>query len=306
MKKLLIAAAVITLAVCAVAQQVPAPQEDEKPTFKVDVKLVNVFTTVVDQNGAPVGGLKKEDFTLTEDGIEQRIALFQRESQLPLSVVLALDTSLSTRQNLKLEKESARRFVRSLLRPVDALELYQFSEFVDRVVPFTSDLKRIDRAIERLHPGSATALYDAIYLGAESLVERDGRKVMVLISDGGDTLSRTGYAAALRAAQQAEAIVYSIIVVPISAQAGRNTGGEHALIQLSKDTGGKHFYADSIEALDKAYAQVSDELRTQYLISYYPKARLSDSEFRRIQVTVKWDRPVVARHRAGYYTSKLK
>ena len=110
---------------------------------------------------------------------------------------------------------------------------------------------------------------------------------MVVITDGGDTMSKVDYQEAVRAAETAEAILYSIIVVPIEASAGRDTGGEHALIQLSADTGGKYFYASSLSQLDEAFRQISDELRTQYMLAYYPSQRLADSDFRRIQVTVE-------------------
>src|SRR5579883_1699263 len=113
--------------------------------------------------------------------------------------------------------------------------------------------------------------------------------------------------AMLCAAQQAEAIVYSLIVVPVEASAGRDTGGEHALIQLSEDTGGKYYYASSLAQLDSAFKQISDELRAQYLLAYYPSQRVSNSEFRRIQVTVSGP-PASAgdrvRHRTGYYSAK--
>jgi Ca-activated chloride channel homolog len=109
----------------------------------------------------------------------------------------------------------------------------------------------------------------------------------------------------VRAAQEAEALVYSIIVVPIENSAGRETGGEHALIQLSADTGGKYYYATSTSQLDEAFHQISDELRTQYLLAYYPSQRFSNSEFRRIQVSVSGNSgPYGVRHRAGYYTVK--
>lgn len=285
-------------------------RQEQLPNFKVDVKLVNVFVTALDANGAPVANLTKDDFQLFEDGQPENIAVFERESGLPLSIVLAIDTSLSTKKDLKLEVDSARRFAHSILRPVDALALYQFSENVDELVPFTANLERIDRGIERVRVGSATALYDALYLGAEALEPRRGRKVIVVITDGGDTVSKTGYAGAVRAAQQSEAIVYSIIVVPIEASAGRDTGGEHALIQLSRDTGGKHFYATSLAQLNRAFQRISDELRTQYLLGYYPSRRVADSDFRRIEVRLRGDTddssPYQLRYRTGYYTSKLR
>lgn len=289
------------------AASISTAQEQPATTLKVDVRLVNVFVTVTDKNGAPVSTLTKDNFRLREDGTEQKIAVFDKESALPLSIVLAIDTSLSTKRDLPLELASARHFCHVILRPVDALSLYQFSEIVEEVTPFTADVKTIDRGIDRIHVGSATALYDALYLGSGTLEKRKGRKVMVVITDGGDTVSKTDYRDALRAAQEAEAIVYSIIVVPVEASAGRDTGGEHALIQLSEDTGGKYYYASSLPQLDSAFRQVSDELRTQYLLAYYPSQRFSDSEFRRIQVSVTGvadESELHARHRTGYYSSR--
>jgi Ca-activated chloride channel family protein len=289
------------------ADSVTQSAHNPETTLKVDVKLVNVFVTVTDEHGAPAAGLKKENFGLLEDGKPQTISVFDKESVLPLSIVLDIDTSLSTRKDLPLELSSARRFAHTILRPIDALSLYAFSEIVSEVVPFTSDLKAIDRGIDRVRQGSATALYDALYLGAQALGPRKGRKVMVVITDGGDTVSQVDYKEAVRAAQEAEAIVYSIIVVPIEASAGRDTGGEHALIQISEDTGGKYFYATSMPQLDDAFQRISDELRTQYLLAYYPSQRLSDSSFRRIEVKVDGaatGSTLTARHRAGYYTTK--
>jgi Ca-activated chloride channel family protein len=187
------------------------------------------------------------------------------------------------------------------------LALYKFSEEVNEVVPFTSDLKKIDAGIDRVRNGAATALYDAIFLGSQALTRRQGRKVMVVITDGGDTVSQVNYKEALRAAQESEAIIYSIIIVPIEASAGRDTGGEHALIQISEDTGGKYYYATSLPQLDDAFRKISDELRTQYLLAYYPSQRFSDSPFRRIQVNLA-NAPAAGAYqvhnRAGYYTKK--
>src|SRR5437660_10877912 len=163
----------------------PCGAQEPDPTFKVNVKLVNVFVTVTDEHGAPIANLKKDNFELREDGKEQKISVFDKESALPLSIVLAVDTSLSTRKDLPLELASDRRFAHAILRPVDALSLYQFSEIVTEVTPFTSDLRRIDHAIDRIHVGSATALYAALYLGSGALESRQGRKVMVVITDGG-------------------------------------------------------------------------------------------------------------------------
>jgi Ca-activated chloride channel family protein len=283
-------------------------QSDPAATLKVDVKLVNVFVTVTDPHGAPIGGLTKENFALSEDGREQKISVFDKESALPLSIGLAIDTSLSTRHDLPLEQASAKRFVQTILRPIDAFSVYGFSEVVyDATKGFTAEQKRIDEAIDHIRVGAATALYDAIYLASRALDHRKGRKVIVLVTDGEDTISRVDYKEALRAAEEAEALVYSIIIVPIENSAGREIGGEHALIQLSEDTGGKYYYATSTAQLDDAFRKISDELRTQYLLAYYPSQRTSFSEFRRIEVKVAGVSDASTfqvRHRAGYYTVK--
>jgi Ca-activated chloride channel homolog len=300
------------------------PDQQPTNTFKVNVKLVNVFATVTDQNGAPVVDLKKDDFAVSEDGVPQKIAVFDQQSDAPLSIVLAIDASGSVRQDMKLELQSARKFVSATLRAKDALSLYEFSETVQELVRFTSDMKRIDRGISAVHVGAATALYDAVYLASNALAKRDGRKVLVLITDGGDTMSAVKYPEAVRAAQEADALVYSIIIVPIASNAGRNTGGEHALIQLSHDTGGKYYFANSPKTLDEAFQQISRELRTQYLLGYYPSQRLADSDFRKITLAVKGTpeepgpspdgseavetNPAAyhVRHRSGYYTAKME
>ena len=288
------------------AQQSPAQTQPET-TLKVDVKLVNVFVTVTDSRGSPIAGLKKENFSVLEDGRRQTISVFDKESALPLSIALAIDTSLSTRHDLPLEQASAKRFARAILRPVDALSVFGFSETVLQSTIYTADLRRIEEGIDHIRLGAATALFDAVYLASRSLTHRQGRKVMVLITDGGDTISKIDYKEAARAAEEAEALVYSIIVVPIENSAGRETGGEHALIQLSEDTGGKYYYATSTSQLDDAFRQISEELRTQYLLAYYPSQRLSNSQFRRIQVEVSGKDEASSyhvRHRAGYYTTK--
>jgi len=290
------------------AQTAPAkqPADDSASTLKVDVKLVNVYVTVTNAQGGPVTGLGKENFSLQEDGREQAISIFDKESAAPLSIALAIDTSLSTRHDLPLEQASAKRFARAIMRPVDALSVFGFSETV-QASSYTSDLKRIDDGIDHVRLGAATALFDAVYLASRSLDRRKGRKVLVLITDGGDTVSKMDYKQAVRAAEEAECTVYSIIVVPIESSAGRETGGEHALIQLSEDTGGKYYYATSMSQLDNAFRQISDELRTQYLLAYYPSQRLSNSQFRRIEVGVVGSAESSSyrvRHRAGYYTSK--
>jgi Ca-activated chloride channel homolog len=297
--------------VTASAQQKPE-QTDPQTTLRVNVKLVNVFATVLDSQGAPVGSLTKDNFAVEEDGYAQSISHFERESDLPLSIVLAIDTSLSTRKDLRLEIESARRFIHSILRPRDKVMIMAFDTEVREIARFTSDLRTVDRGLDTVRAGGATALYDAVYLASDALQNRDGRKVLVVVTDGGDTVSSTTYQQALREAVQSEALVYSVIDVPIASSAGRDTGGEHALIQLSHDTGGRYFYAANGADLDQVFKKIDEELRTQYLLGYYPTRRIADSDFRRITVAVTPPRgdehpgPLTVRSRSGYYTMPSK
>ena len=281
------------------------------PTIKVQTRLINVPLNVADQHGAPVAGLTVDDFTLAEDGKPQKIVVFERETSVPLSIVLAIDASESVLRDENLERNAAKHFIKALMRPQDQLDLMDFSDTVREIVSFTNDEKRIDAGLNELQRGDATALYDAIYLASERLGEthagpvaakgsRGGktaaspgvgavvnlagnpedlqRRVIVLITDGGDTVKGSRYMQALEQAERAGAMVYSLIIVPVYADAGRNTGGEHALIQMADDTGGKYYYVTEPKDLEPALRRVSDDLRTQYLLGYYAPARDAEKD----------------------------
>jgi Ca-activated chloride channel homolog len=298
-----ILAAVAVALLCgagAPAQQTAETAPGTTPRFHVNVHLVNVFVNVTDANGAPVGGLTKDDFTLNEDGVPQKIAYFERETNMPLSLVLAIDTSGSVRKDLDIERRAAKQFLRGMLRPVDRLDLIDFNSSVREVVPFTSDLRHLEWGLDNLDFGPATALYDAIYLGSQNLAPRSGRKVLMVVSDGGNTVKDVDFPQALDEAIRSEVMVYSLIDLPILNDAGRDTGGEHALITMSQETGGKYFYAEYGD-LTGAFQKISEDLRTQYLLGYYPVQRRTETDFRRIQVTLKSDPSDTLRYRPGYY-----
>jgi len=223
--------AAVCLALFAIA---PLSVRAQDVTLRLDVKLVNIFVNVTDRNSAIVGGLAREDFAVTEDGRPQQIAVFERQSELPLNLTLAIDTSGSVKKDMSEEADAAHRFVHAILRPQDQMSLLQFATDVKELTPFTNKVAVIDRGLASLHADNATALYDAILLGSEGLGRRDGRRVLVLVSDGGDTAKSTTYPEALEAALRHEVMIYSIIDVPIEASAGRDLGGEHALITLAE------------------------------------------------------------------------
>jgi Ca-activated chloride channel homolog len=282
-----------------------AAQED-KP-LRLDVKLVSLFVNVTDKNGALVGGLTRDDFKLFEDSRPQTIQVFERQSELPLNLTLAIDTSSSTYKDRSIEQDAAKKFVHALLRSQDQMSLLEFDTFVTELAPFTNRVAQIDHGLDHMRGEGGTALYDAIYLGSKLLGKKDGRKVLVLVTDGGDTVKGSTYYDALEQALRNEVMIYSIIDVPIEASAGRDLGGEHALITLSEQTGGKHFYVDA-GGLSKAFQKVSDDLRTQYMIGYYPHNQEPGRSFHQIEVTI----PRAAtdafniRHKTGYYGDAAK
>ncbi len=258
------------------------------------MNLVNVPVTVTDGKGRPVAGLVRDDFVLSEDGRPESIRLFQANATQPLSIVLAIDTSVSVRRDLPVARQAAYDFAHSLLRPGDQMELIGFAGDVTEVVPFTGSLHRMDRGLRALHGDGPTALYAAIARAAKDLEPLPGRKVIVVISDGSNSMAGTDYeqagTAALRAqaslesiilvpidASAAQASLESIILVPIDASAGRDLGGEHALIQLSQDTGGQFFYADAANQVQDAMAHLSLALRSEYLLGYYPASTRAGS-----------------------------
>jgi Ca-activated chloride channel family protein len=279
----------------------------QAPTINVNVRLVNVFVNVTDDKGAPIPGLTRDDFLLSEDQHPQKIAVFERQSELPLEIVLAIDTSGSVHKDMGVEQEAAKHFVHSLLRPVDHLDLMEFADSVREMVFFTNNAGRVDRGLNSMERGAATALYSGVFLAAQILAPRTGRKVLVIISDGGNTVKGTTYDEALEQALRGEVMLYPIIDVPISASAGRDLAGEHALITLAQQTGGKYYYADAT-SLDRTFAQLSEDLRTQYLLGYYPTNR-SGTAFRAISVKLRApadNANYLVRHRPGYYPTSLQ
>jgi Ca-activated chloride channel family protein len=280
--------------------------QDDKP-LRLDVKLVSIFVNVTDHTGAIVGSLTQDDFKVFEDGRPQQIRLFERQSEMPLNLTLAIDASSSTFKDRVIEQQAAKRFVAALMRKQDQMSVLQFATYVDELSGFTNSVTQIDRGLDKLRGAGGTALYDAIYVGSQSLGKKDGRKVLVLVSDGGDTVKGSSYQDALDQALRNDVMIYSIIDVPIEASAGRDTGGEHALVTLSEQTGGKYFYVDA-GGLDKAFARVSDDLRTQYFIGYYPRNQEPGSTFHLLQVTIPRAAPdsFNIRYKTGYYADAQK
>lgn len=317
---------------CAQAPVERRPPGKPLTTLTLNARLVTVAVNAVDADGAPVGDLVKNDFRVLDDGKPQRVAYFDRQSTTPLSIVMAIDASDSALRFEHLEKQAAKRFVRAVLRDgskgqdqknldpqvsatPDQLDVMEFADHVRELVSFTSDKNAIDAALGQLGRGEATAMYDAIYLASQRLGETSAaggrRRVLVLISDGDDTVNDMNYDQALEQAQRAGVVIYPLIIVPIDADAGRDTGGEHALIELARDTGGKYFYVESAKDLGPAFQKVTDDLRTQYVLGYYAPEATAKSRrdgLRTLSISLTdaaaADR-VKLRYRGSYYATAL-
>lgn len=265
-------AAALSLACAAALAQDPA--QNITPTFRENVHLVRVLATVKDASGALVGSMEKGDFQVRDNGVPQEIAVFERQTEQPLSVAVLIDASASTAIDLKYETESVTRFVKALVRsgnPDDSASLYSFNWEVVQQTGFTRNPGTIEKRLRELRNTGGTAMYDAILLASRDMEDRQGRKVLVIVTDGGDTVSHASFERAAQAAQLADAVIFPVLVVPISNNAGRNIGGENALTTLAERTGGRVFAPTIGKEMDQAFDGILRDLRTQYLLGFYPK-----------------------------------
>jgi Ca-activated chloride channel homolog len=242
--------------------------------FGTEVRLVHVVATVKNRSGQLVGGLQKSDFAIADNGVPQTISYFSRETDQPLSVALMIDVSGSTAKDLKFETESAAKFVRALLaesNPKDTVSLWGFDYDIHQETGFTHRLDVIESKLKSIHGDAGTSLFDAIWYASKDLEPRDGRKVMVIVTDGGNTTSYKDSHQALEAAQLADAIIYPVVVMPITNDTGRNIGGENVLTFMAQGTGGRTFLPSLGAELDRAFRDIISELRTEYVLAYYPR-----------------------------------
>jgi len=186
-----------------------------------------------------------------------------------------IDSSLSEIKDLEFEAEAASRFIQKLVRPGDRLALYEFADAVTQLAPFSSSVPTLQAALKHIVPGDGTALYDAVYLGSEALARNPSgrRRVIVLVTDAGETTSRADFETARRAALRADALIYTIVVRVVKNEGGRNTAGEHALETIADSTGGATYFPNTIGELAEMFDRIDRELRTQYRLGYYPNPR---------------------------------
>ncbi len=294
-------------------------------TIKVDVNLVNVLCSVRNKGNGLVGNLEKKDFQIFEDGKEQEIKYFTRETDLPLTIGLLVDTSSSQERLLDIERRAAFQFFSKVLRQKDLAFLIQFGAEAELLQDETNSPRllqeglgqlRLSVPVGGLHPGpvptqqsqAGTILFDAVYLAAnEKLKGEVGRKTIVLITDGVDTGSKISKEKAIESAQKADTIIYSIDYEDPSAYGGgwgtiRLGGGqgEGDLRRMSSETGGHVYKVDRKNSLDEIFRELQEEMRSQYSIGYSPTNPKKDGTFRKLELRVN-NKDYKVQARKGYY-----
>jgi VWFA-related protein len=287
-----------------------APQQGG---IRVQVNLVNLFATVRDKKTKQiVSNLEQGDFKITEDGAEQKISFFSRESTLPITLGLLIDTSGSESNTLGAEQEAAVRFLSRVMRKGDLAMVVSFDTDSDLLADLTDDQSRLDRAINRARinaPSSqgplaqsipGTVFYDAVYAAChDRLAEEAGRKAIVVLTDAQDEGSRLRVQDAIEAAQRTDTVVHILLV----ADPRFGGGNESVARKLTDETGGRTIVVRSEKNLEQAFDQISQELRSQYTLGYYSTNTARDGSYRKIKVdTTRKELDALARR--GYYAPK--
>ncbi len=338
--------------------QLKRPQEGQ-PTIAVEVKTVSVLATVRDKHGKIISNLTKDDFQLDEDGRPQTINYFAHESDLPLRLGLLVDTSLSQRRVLDQERSASYSFLDKLLRQdKDLAFVIHFDREVELLQDFTPSRPQLQAALQKLSTpqfdggggsnggggsgngggsgggrgrgshGGGTLLYDAIYLGSDELMgKQQGRKALIVLSDGVDHGSRETMAEAIATAQRSDTIIYSILFADEEDNYSRPGGfgmgghgggmgggrgggryppqeqrpdGKKILEQISKETGGRMFKVTKKETVDAIYAEIEEDLRNQYSLAYTPD-KGNTVGYHKIHLVVGKQKDLVVQARDGYY-----
>ncbi len=275
------------------------------PTFTTDIKLVTVLATVTNHQGEIVRNLTKDDFLLLEDKRPQNIRYFSQESDLPLTLGLMVDTSMSQRRVLDAERGASYRFIETVLRPnKDQVFLMQFDFRIFMRQPLTNSLRQLSDSLPyvdtptfnqlRTQSGGGTLLYDAVVTASQDvMLNRTGRKAVILLTDGEDYGSDASVGDAIEAAQRADTLIYSILFAD-------QGDGRRPLQRMSKETGGGFFEVSKKQNIDQIFTAIQEELRSQYSLAYVSDKPVITNEFRHIQLAAR-QKGLVVQARDRYF-----
>lgn len=297
----MIAAGLVLLAGVSLNAQLPKSDSD---IFSINVDLVNVLYSVFDKKTKSfVTSFSQNDFSIYEDGRRQEITNFTRETNLPLTLVLLVDTSSSVTPKLKFEQDASISFIHNMLKETDRAMLVEFNSSVNLLQDFTNDPNKLANQIRRLRAGGNSSLFDAIDLVCDQkMIRETGRKAMIVLSDGEDSGSTVNYKRAVEMALRAESTIFSISINHggFFGTSDDTRKGDKILRNLARETGGKVFFPFKVEELEDAFRQINTELRSQYSIGYLSTNSRRDGRFRKLEVKVN-EKSMEIKHRKGYY-----
>ena len=280
----------------------------DRYTFRTRVDMVSLSVTVADRDRRLISDLTEDDFAIYEDGVKQAVVAFSREN-LPLRMVILLDTSYSMFMKMPLAQEAAIRFVRSL-KPEDRFKVVEFNDRVMTLVDFTSDLQQVTDAIRRTSPAGATSLYNALYISLRGLArERDGveRQAIVVLSDGADTRSLVSFDNVLELAQETDVLIYTISLrgSPDDLEKQKYSNAKYELEELASETGAVSYSPESIGDLAGVYERIATELKSQYNLGYVSSRGVADGRWRTLQILCDYPNARV-RTRSGYFARRAR
>ena len=292
----------------------PPARSSGQSTLTINARMVAVAAVAYDPEGRLVGGLTKDDFTLTEDGKPQTIRYFNRDGDLPLTIGLMVDTSGSQMPYAEEERRASATFLQEMMtRPTDRAFLERFDSLALLLQPMTSDVATLQSSLRLLTapipaPKSSrggTLLFDAICATTEKVVSKEaGRRAIVILTDGDDDGSSNTVASAIRDAQLADVAIYSVLYTPeaVGQSSGGYSSGMAAMQQISDATGGRLFIVTEGQTIEHIYAEIEADMRDQYRIGYTPPPS-APNRYHRIELKSR-DIDLTVQAPAGYYTPR--
>ncbi len=277
------------------------------PTFGTGIEIINLNLSVTDPADNYITDLDRPDFAIYEDGIRQELSLFTHEN-LPISMVIMVDTSASMEEKVQIAQQAAIRFTKTL-RPVDLAQIVQFNDRTTTLQPFTNDHADLEAAILETETSGPTALHNALYISLKDLTKDRNpaqlrRRAVVLLSDGEDTASLVSDDQVMDLAKKSEINIYAISLRPNRPQDRTRQAfsqAEYLLTSLARETGGRVYFPASLGELDAVYDRIAEELRTLYSVGYISSNPRRDGKWRRIVVRVPQREGTSVRHKLGYY-----
>jgi len=281
------------------------PKKEDKYQFKVTVDLISLNVTVTDTRSHLVTDLIQKEFSIYEDGVRQEVSVFSRED-LPLRLILLIDTSASMEEKLSLAQQAAVNFV-ATLKDEDEAEIVEFGSKAHVVQRFTADRELLSKAIRLTRAGGTTSLYNALYISLKDLARRREdvrRQAVILLSDGEDTSSLVTFEQVMELAKATDLIIYTISLRRDGVRHDKSfSEAEHVLKKLAEETGGQWFFPEQIAELDSVYGRIASELKSQYNLGYISTNVRRDGSWRR--VVVQADRPnLLVRAKLGYFAPR--